>query len=100
MNLEKRIQQYLKDGQVQDLWAFGFNEGDASLKALAAWKLLTPRERLLISKYNPFRRYRYHELHRLWLDSSLSIDVLAELSGLAPTTIKRHFNKLKDRKIN
>ena len=69
---------------------YGFDPEEASREAQIAWRLLTPRERLVTSRLNPFRLRRKRMIRALSKQEGLTQIVLAEISGLSPRTIANY----------
>ena len=87
MELFDRISGYLRREHGKLPWSCGFIPDKASEKAASAWEILSQEERLMISRYSPFKRVRNQlicDLHRLGLTQA----ILSELSGIPQRTIE------------
>lgn len=96
MKLESRVDQYLKSKEGDVPWSYGFDpeaEG-ASGRAVAVWLVLTPGEKLIVSRFNPFKMERVKKIKEL-NKQGLPQTVLCELSGLSMNTITRIVLKKK-----
>ncbi len=63
-------------------WPYGFNVDEASEKAKAAWRYLSDKQKLELSRHNPFKNERYKAIRSL-KERGLTTSILKELSGLS-----------------
>ena len=84
MELSKRLEKYLKNIKGNPPWSHGFDPGTdgASNRTMATWRVLTPVERLIIRRFNPFRAERVKKIREISAQG-LTRDVLSDVSGLS-----------------
>jgi len=69
-------------------WPVGCDKKALSEKAKGVWQVLPSTQRLLISKFNPFRSIRNRAILYL-INQGLSHQIISEVSGLSIVTIRR-----------
>ena len=97
MNIEKEIKKYLKSESGKLPWPVGRN-AKISERAERVWRLLPQWQRLLISKFNPFKIDRMNGLLNLNREG-IPYAVLKEISGLSERTIDNNLGRMK-RELN
>ena len=94
MDIRCRVRNLIEHSDGGPPWAFGFDPTNGTPEAIVVWRSLTLEEKLLISKYSPFRVER-NELIRQLKELRISQKVICELSGLRMDQLK-HVNKLQE----
>ena len=90
METRERLEIYLEAEGGFLPWSYGRSD-ELSERALICWKLLTPEEKLGVSKLNPLKKARNRLLCELRQEGFVN-KVLVELSGLPISTLERITN--------
>ncbi len=77
-------------------WPFGYNAVGSASNAPLAWAVLTLKEKLAISRFNPFKRERNEAIIALY-KRGLTQKILRDLSGLHLHTIEKITRKKRSK---
>ena len=96
MNFKEQIENYLNDHGGELPWRLGESDSLSGV-AESVRGMLPLWQRLLVSRFNPYRRYRNNGLLAL-RKGGVALIVLSELSGLHQNSITKCFTRLKHEK--